>query len=771
MVLDRRTFLQQVGLALFTLGATETGIASVGQNNQLSPLIQNYWQTLAQTTNRKLALLVGINQYPQGERLNGCLTDLELQTELLVHRFGFNPQDIITLSDRQATRENIETAFVEHLIEQAQADDVVVFHFSGYGGQVKMPLAIDGVADQEVSAADTYKLANSIIPVDGILSSKGNATANAVLEDTLLLLAQSLATNKSTMILDASSDSSPQQRRGNLKIRSSSKIAECPSSQALAFREQLRSKFSVKGLKPAKRSLSAPGVILSAAGKNQVAAEGHWDDFSAGLFTYALTQYLWQITPTSKVQVALERSAEAVERVMGKQQQPTINNPEKPSIAYYMTASNSQSAEAVVKAIANNNTVELKLIGYPPSIVNAYGDNSCLSLTANSDLDEEVWLQIKSRTGLTAKAQSLKPTVKPAKSIQVGQLLKEVIRVFERNLGLTIALDSDLQRIERVDATSALANTSAISSVVIAGEQHADCLLGALEVTTSDLGTTDTAEKSSDTLKSAPTYGLFSPGGVPIANAIGAVNESVKSAISRLSPQFNNLLAAKWIDLTTNDFSSGLPVEATLTLVSSSNGATFKRGTLSASTSTLESSAKSALPVASNNSIPVLFRGSEISFSLANNGDRLLYAILLGVDSDSNIFALYTSEKEKTEDATMELANITIFPQAQIVIPESVTSWKWMVSDSVGITQVYAIFATHPFEQTLAALATQQNVKLDREQVLNVPHPVEVAQALLQDLHTASAVAKDIIDPNANVYALNTNNWATLNFTYEVVNT
>ncbi len=769
MVLDRRTFLQQAGLALFTLGATEAGIASLGQNERLSPLIKNYWQTLAQTTNRKLALLVGINQYPQGDRLRGCLTDLELQQELLVHRFGFNPEDIMTLSDRQATRENIETAFIEHLIAQAQADDVVVFHFSGYGGQVKVPLAIDGTANQAVSVTDTYKLAHSLIPVDGILSSKGDATANALLEDTLLLLAQSLATNKSTMILDASCDSTPQRRRGNLKIRSTSQIAERPSSQALAFREQLRSKFSAKGLKPAKRSLSAPGVILSAAGKNQVAAEGHWDDFSAGLFTYALTQYLWQITPTSKVQVALERTAEAVERVMGKQQQPTINNPEKPSIAYYMTASDSQSAEALVTAIASNNTVELKLIGFPAPILNAYGDNSCLSLAADSDLEAEVWLQIKSRTGLTAKAQSLKPTLKPANCIRAGQLLKEAIRVFERDLGLTIALDSDLQRIERVDATSALANMSVISSVVIAGEQHADCLLGTVEITTSDLGTIDTTDNISDTPKSASTYGLFSPGGVPIANAIGAVNESVKSAVSRLSPKFNNLLAAKWLGLTTNDFSSGLPIEATLELVSSSNGVTFKRATLSAPNSTVESASKSALAVASSNPIPVLSRGSEISFSLNNYGDRLLYAILLGVDSDSNIFALYTSEKPTTEDATVQLTNIAIPPEAKVVVPESATSWKWMVSDSIGITQVYAIFATQPFEQTLTALAAQQNLKLDREQVLNVPRPVEVAQALLQDLHAASFVTKDIIEANANVYALNTNNWATLNFTYEVV--
>ena len=773
MVLDRRTFLQQAGLALFTLGATEAGISSLGQNKQLAPLIKDYWQTLAQTTNRKLALLVGINQYPQDSRLNGCLTDLELQQELLINRFGFNAKDIITLSDRQATRENIETAFVEHLIEQAQADDVVVFHFSGYGGQVKMPLVIDGVTNKDTLESNTYKLANSLIPVDGVLTTKKTPAANAILQDTLLLLAQSLATNKLTIVLDASFDSTPKLRRGNLKVRSSSRIAERPSSQELAFKEQLRTKFSAKGLKPAKRSLSIPGVILSAAGKNQVAAEGYWDGFSAGLFTYALTQYLWQITPTTKVQVALERTAETVERVMGKQQQPTINNPEKPSIAYYMTASDSASAEGVVNAIANNGMFELKLLGLPATILNSYGVNSCLNLVSDPSLGK-VWLQIKSREGLTAKAQPLNQELKPAKSIKVGQLVKEAIRVLERDLGLTVALDTDLQRIERVDATSALANITAVDSVVTAGEQNADCLLGSIEPTTNESATADITNKNADTQQLPPMYGLFSPGGVLIAKATEADNESVKSAISRLSPQFDNLLAAKWLGLTTNEFSSSLPVTVTLKLVGGNNSKTLQRATLSSPASDTPSGAKSSFSLAANNPgnnyIPVLSRGSEIVFTLTNASDRLLYAILLGVDSDSNIFALYTSELPQTEESAVQLANIAIAPQTEIVVPESETAWKWMVSDSVGITEVYAIFSTQPFTQTLATLAAQQSLKLDREQVLNIPRPVKIAQALLQDLHTASAVAEDIIDANANVYALNTNRWATLNFTYEVVN-
>lgn len=172
MGLDRRTFLQQAGLTLFTWGATEAGISVLANNEPLAASIKNYQQTLAQPTNRKLALLVGINRYPHHDDLAGCLMDVELQRELLIHRFGFNPSDILVLSDRQATRANIETAFVEHLTEQAQPDDVVLFHFSGYGSQIKMPLVSDIQAGKETDDSVAFRLENSFVPVDGLSSAK-----------------------------------------------------------------------------------------------------------------------------------------------------------------------------------------------------------------------------------------------------------------------------------------------------------------------------------------------------------------------------------------------------------------------------------------------------------------------------------------------------------------------------------------------------------------------------------------------------------------------
>ena len=122
--MKRRGFLQQAGWILAALGTSEAGFAALGNRAT---------QVLAQPTQRKLALLVGIDRYVDaaygnnGVPLSGCTTDVELQRELLIHRFGFQASDILTLTNTRATRSQIETAFITHLREQAKPGDVVVF--------------------------------------------------------------------------------------------------------------------------------------------------------------------------------------------------------------------------------------------------------------------------------------------------------------------------------------------------------------------------------------------------------------------------------------------------------------------------------------------------------------------------------------------------------------------------------------------------------------------------------------------------------------------
>jgi hypothetical protein len=160
----RRHFLQLAGSSLAAIGLSQTDF--LRQSQQLH-------QALAQTTGKKLALLVGINQYPEpiGD-LSGCLNDVRLQYELLVHRYGFDPQNIVIVADATLslpakahittpTRQAIVTAFQTHLGE-AGPEDTVIFHYSGHGTYVQDPHPI-----AYSQGANELGVAPNVLPYEG----------------------------------------------------------------------------------------------------------------------------------------------------------------------------------------------------------------------------------------------------------------------------------------------------------------------------------------------------------------------------------------------------------------------------------------------------------------------------------------------------------------------------------------------------------------------------------------------------------------------------
>ncbi len=94
--------------------------------------------TGTQPQEKKLALLVGINDYKYVTKLKGAVNDVENMKQLLVERFGFpdDDQHILLLRDEQASRDAILKGIKEHLIAKATPDSIVVFHYSGHGSQI-----------------------------------------------------------------------------------------------------------------------------------------------------------------------------------------------------------------------------------------------------------------------------------------------------------------------------------------------------------------------------------------------------------------------------------------------------------------------------------------------------------------------------------------------------------------------------------------------------------------------------------------------------------
>lgn len=813
MGLKRRTFLQQAGLVLTALGVSETVLSLLGEKSLAVPLLDRYFQVLAQPSGRKLALLVGINQYPHSTTLGGCVTDVELQRELLIHRFGFNASDILTLTDSQATRENIEMAFIEHLTEQAKAGDVVLFHFSGYGSRVKI--------SEESQTNNPLRLSNSLVPVDGILPTKGELSANDLLEETLVLLLRSLATDHVTTVLDTSYTSAREVLQGNLRVRSSpNPPTTAPSPEELAFQQQIRLRSNSEGKKLTNsESLNQmPGIVLAAAGPSQLATEAQWHGFSAGLFTYALTQHLWQAAPATTIQISLSRAAGTVNQLVGKEQQPRLiaqKSLDQPLLAYYLPPDPSIGADGVITAVEEKGrTVQLWLAGLPATVLEYYGINSLLSLPPNqiaiqelkvegnlenskpSNLQpstpEKPQLQIRSKEGLTAKARFVEISGTDHYELQVGQLVQEAVRVLPRNLGLTLALDANLERIERVDATSAFSTIHVVSSVVTAGEQPADYLFG--KVSLPQPAAPTPAASLSDSVPSGTEasvsfvrtegYGLFYLAREPIRNTAGDVGEAVKSAVNRLTPKLKTLLAAKLLRLTANEGSSRLGIRASLEIITPKPKVVMQRETLRASPSSSvladEKTDRGLTSRIGEGSILSLPIGTRIQYRLENYSDRPIYFMLLGFDTSSNAIAFYkiqsSPEAEESENK-IPLTNAAIAPGETLTLPKSLEASSWVVSGPVGLTEIQLICSREPFTKALAALEAARRPKGNGEQIGDLFNPLEVAQAVLQDLHQASTMlmaktssyALDSIGTVSDIYILDVNAWATLSFIYQVV--
>ena len=385
--MKRREFLGRITQAIAGLGLIDAGWLRSSDR---------YYQALAQPTGRKLALLVGINQYPSSQPLNGCLTDVELQRELLIHRFGFKAADILSLTEQRATREQIETAFLEHLTNQAQPGDAIVFHFSGYGRRAQSGEESE-VRSQESGAGGAGEPNSSPVPSPQPQAPSFNSLVTVdgddLLEETLWLLLRSLRTNRITTILDTSFNPTGKIIPGNLQIRSFPQTELGQISDAeLAFQTEIQQNILCKGgLNKLKCDLAdysfkpAPhpsGVVLVASGTHS-ATEAKWSGFSAGLFTYALTQYLWEATTASTVQVSFSRVTSMVEQLVGKEQQPQLSgqkNQDFFDLTYYLRP-DSIGADGVVKLVEEDGkTAQVWLAGILPTVLEYYEVGSKLAL-------------------------------------------------------------------------------------------------------------------------------------------------------------------------------------------------------------------------------------------------------------------------------------------------------------------------------------------------------------------------------------------------------
>lgn len=692
MNLTRRQFIERAGAALLALG--------------VSPLtLDRHATVLAATEGKKFALLVGIDRYG-GDSLDlkGASTDVELQKLLLQYRFGFPAENILVLTGEKATREGIEAAFQEHLIDRAGPDDTVVFHFSGHGAR------IDGDRD-------------CLIPIDG--------PENAILLDTLLLLARCLPTDRVILTIDAGFHPADRPRSGNLRCRSYPDPPKAIAGTELAFQDALKQRYKLQ-------KNAAPGFLLTATTPERLAVELSGNGWNAGLFTYALTSYLWSATLPDGGAIAFKRSIETVAGLMGSEQEPKLARGKKKIFFYNTNPEKSIGGEGIVTDRIDDAAIGVTLTGLPLEVLENYGINSCLAFRAPDGT--EIAAALLSRQGLTARAKLLSP----ADSLTVGQVLQEKSRVFLAKIGLIVALDSNLSRIERVEAIGAFASLPDVAAVVNVGERRVDCLL-------SRVGDDESA-----------SYHLLSPNGSLIFGSLGAGSEAVKTGVRRLEPLLSTLLALKLWRLLVNDGSSRVAAGVTLEIVD--------KGPIARRDTGRENSDRPPLGIKETDTIDTLEIGTAIRYRIQNRESTPLYAMILGVDNERNPVLVCAASEPPEDSPTIARRFIPFLvqPSEDSIVPSSPTV-TWTTIGPAGLVENVVILSRNPLEKTFAILNNTRPIAGETEQFLPLKEPLQVARALWEDLRVSIELKIDSSGNPIDDYAFDVRTWAGLRFIYEVV--
>lgn len=728
--IKRRHFLQFAGSTLAALGLSQWDV--IGKSDR-------YAQVLAQSTNRKLALLVGINTYPGGDTLSGCVMDVNLQRELLIHRFGFNQKDILVVTDKQATRQGILAAFEEHLIQQAKPGDVAVFHYSGHGSQV---------ADPESGEQDG--LNSTFVPADNNLSLTQRLDGGVVPDitgGTLFLLMSALQTDNFTAVLDSCHSGGG--KRGSLTVRALEGGPQLKRSpQEAQYQQQLlsRLKMSPEEFKKRRQAGVAKGVVIASANRRQLAADARFSGFAAGAFTYVMTQYLWQATGDQSLSSAIANIARSTTQASSTAQVPEYEaksgGDRQP--VYFLTKQ-APPAEGVITKV-DGDKVELWLGGVNSQSIRAFDKGALFTLVDPSGKDiGQVQVEPNSRKGLIAKGK-LKDS---PSSLPTGTLLQERARGIPTDLSLRIGLDSSLGS-DREPFAKAIKAMKRIE--VVSGNDEVSYLLGKVTAENQKF-----QKAAGEDFPATGSIGVFSPALDIIPGSFGPAGETVAEASTRLKAKFKSLLAARMVRMILNPGSSRLNVSVSMT---PAGGKEVLASAFAARGVAKGEGNSAAKPVVDSKQLPV---GTPLEFSVTNNEKRDLHVSVLVIDPTGDMTVIFPNSWVASEDATIVKAGETL------AIPDmGKDKFRLTVQKPLGTIEVLAIASATPLTDALKALQGIASRGGQRGGPVDLgDDPPEVINHLLDDLNQGTRGIAVEFDSNAR--GVSTTQLAAMSITFEVI--
>ncbi|MGC1525592.1 MAG: caspase family protein [Phormidesmis sp.] len=742
--MKRRHFLQFAGSTLAALGLSPL---------RLEHQSLQYAKVLAQDTPRKLALLVGVNRYKESRRfvnLRGCATDVEMQKQLLIHRFKFHPRDIITLSDEAdmaPTRENILSAFEEHLIKQATPDSVVVFHFSGHGSRV---------LDADPLHADD--LNSTFVPgdVDGDLEQ-----VDDIMGKTLFLLMSALETEQVTAVLDSCYAGGG--TRGNVRIRAADGGRTFKASdRELTYQDQWLTYLEAKQRVDRAEFLNrreigvAKGAVIAAAQRNQESADVTFDGFDAGAFTYLMTQFLWQ--QTDSLQSTVSRVRSDTQQLSG--QLPLLDTQASATEPVYFVppAAQATPAEAVVTAQTEGETT-LWLGGVHPDVLATFSrGNTLTTLSAPGSP-----LVVTHRAGLLATVSSEAP-------LPIDTLLREQTRVLPQDLTLVIGVDPSLAP-ESTVIRARMNNWPHMAAVLpdadglygtevhyILGRMTAEYKARLIELKAADRdaadnnnigGSAQAREAASAEIASLAednAIGLFTQSisaGIP--DSFRPAQEGLQSSLNQLFIKLRSLLAARFIRATLNAQSSQLTLQAKIESLES--------GRIVASVTTGRERS-----VPTPESVPALMThqlktDEPFKVSIANLEAQPLYISVIGVRPSGELVILLPENVSKPA---------TLAPGQTQQIPEPAAKFDLTLGE-LGHYETMVLASKTPFTRALKELnAIAQGLRLSSS-----PNPKEDftgLNGLFEDFDTPRGESGSGVEPVLAVDAI-----ASLSMTIEAI--
>ena len=258
---------------------------------------------------KKTALLIGVDEYAhfgEDDQLDGCVNDALLMKDILLNQFKFEETEITELHNKAATRDGI-LAGMEQLVERAEKDDIIVFHYSGHGSQRESASLEEGTGmDSTILPHDCGS--DDPWPNTGIADYEINEWLERLSQKTSYITLTFDCCHSGTMTRDAfgaKTRSVPADRRSLAEMG----VEKRPATTQSAMH---RRGTGVGGL----LRLSDSYVVMSGCRDNELASEyshqGTNGPVATGALTYFLTNALRQAQSGSTYRDVFELAKQSV---------------------------------------------------------------------------------------------------------------------------------------------------------------------------------------------------------------------------------------------------------------------------------------------------------------------------------------------------------------------------------------------------------------------------------------------------------------------------